>query len=354
MSMGGRDRWGWKTRGTRLPTQDVTAARRRSAVAASTFEPTVLDDEWDARASRRIPSLALPFALLGGAAGFFSTLGLSVVLPDVRSTPPLMVGGVAVVVGALLGVVLRRWRRLHAPLVSRDIKLAAVVALLVTAGAVVSITSIGIMFSGIWWRHPVEAGLEGAFPALLFLPSCLAILDAGRRAARARLGSLVASVDRRTIVVTVTSAIVFCALVQLPAVLFGVTSRELPRVAQLLVSIAVTSACLVVLVLGRRKDIVARAQLEALVREVDPLEGLDVTEDRHVLDLGVGGDRWGRLSGVATYRAAERREVLLCGSIAEARAAMDDALSRRQRAIRFATFAALASAGAGLVNAVFH
>ena len=312
-------------------------------------DPTALDEDWDARAARRIPSLAIPFALLGGAAGFFATLGLSVVLPDVRHTPPLMVGAVALVVGAMLGVVLRRWRRLHAPLVSRDIKLAAVVGLLVTAGAIVSITVIGILFPG-GLRHPVEAGLEGAFPSLIFLPSCLAILDAGRRAARARLGSLVASVDRRTIVVTVTSAIAFCALVHLPAVVLDARSKELPREAQLFASVVVTCLCLAVLVSGRRKDVLARARLEALAREADPLEGSDVTENREVLDLGVGGDRWGRLSGVATYRAAPRTEVLLCGSIVEARAAMDDALARRERAIRFAALAALASACVGIAN----
>lgn len=312
-------------------------------------EPTALDEDWDTRTARRIPSLTLPFALLGGAAGFFATLGLSVVLPEVRHTPPLMVGAVALVVGGLLGVVLRRWRRLHAPLVSRDIKLAAVVGLLVTAGATVGIAVVGIMFPG-GLRHPVEAGLEGAFPSLIFLPSCLAILDAGRRAARARLGSLVASVDRRTMVVTVTGAIAFCALVHLPSLLLDARSRELPREAQLLASVVVSSLCLAVLVWGRRKDILARARLEALAREVDPLEGTDVTEDREVLDLGVGGDRWGRLSGVATYRAAERKEVLLCGSIVEARAAMDDALQRRERAIRFAALAALASACAGVAN----
>lgn len=300
--------------------------------------------------SPRMPGLALPFAIVAATAALFAVFAFPIVCPPVREMTSLFAAGFGAIVGAIVGATLRRWRRLHDPLLARDGFVLRVSAVVLPAGVVVG----GVVGAATW--GDVGAALAGALGGLLaaiaFLPSCLVVVAAAQRAARARLGSLIANADRRTAWSTLLSVMSFAVLLSAPSIAgagFNVAFGPWLQMG-LSVHVACTSAILIAVMW--RRDRLARTALEHLLRTeqhwlersvdgVDDAAGREGREDEATtlgMDLGLGREQWGR-PGIATYRtmsSTNTREVLVRGSIQETLEAFDDAFARQRRSLVFA------------------
>lgn len=280
-----------------------------------------------------MPPLAKPFAAFGAAAGLFAILGIGAFRDAAREVVPLVPMILTAGVGALAGETLCRWRRLHAPDLARD---SLIVSMGVVTGAAGAIS--GSLVGLVTWGFDGVARfmLGGAVVGLAFLPSCLVVFDAAKRAARGRLGSLVAETDRRTVSSTVLAGIAFASMTQVPALLNANTSKALPPLFQALLSVLVSLVATVAIVALQRKDQRSRSALEAHVKEAAWLER--ASEDGEALpvptsavDLGLGADRWTRPD--ANYRTSGRPDVVLRGSVERAIAAFDECSLRRHRSL---------------------
>ena len=320
----------------------MTTARSREPLPARRVGTAMVDDDFGGIALRRMPALGMPFALVAATAAFFSVFALAAAFWTMQETSPLVPAIFAVVPGALAGGALRRWRRLYATFASEGERRRCVALVVVVAGA-----SIGAVLGlATWGTDAVGPCLVGgALTSLAFVPSALAVHGASMRAARARHGSIVAEVDRRSVMVTVLSCVTFATLTQSPALAVGHTSFLLHPFVQPLLSSAVAVACALSTAWILRSDRRAKTSLEALGREVPWLDRTDATADDDAaaaLDLGLGDDRWSRSSAAATYRIASRPEVILRGSVNDALRAIDDALAQRRRALTFSAVASIA------------
>lgn len=157
----------------------------------------------------------------------------------------------------------------------------------------------------------------GAFVGLVFVPSCLVVFDAAKRAGRGRHGSLVAATDRRTVASTVLAGIAFAGATQVPAVLSANISKAPPPLVQVGLSLVVC--------LGATVAIAAWLERAPSGEEDAPATGAAV-------DLGIGADRWARTSD-AYYRTSGRPEVLVRGSTERATAAFDECARGRHRSL---------------------
>jgi len=293
-------------------------------------EKDVRDDEEPAV----MPSLAKPFAAFGAAAGLFAILGLGSFREAAREVSPLTPMIATAVVGALAGETLRRWRRLHSPKLARE-------AVVLWVGI---ITSLAGMASGglvglITWGPDgfLRFAVGGAAVGLAFLPSCLVVFDAAKRAGRARHGSLVAATDRRTVFSTVLSGIAFAGATQVPAVLSANTSAALAPLVQVVLSLVACLGSTVAIIALQRQDLRSRATLEAHAKDAAWLEPASLDEEAapattDSVDLGLGADRWTRTSD-ANYRHSGRADVVLRGSVERAMEAFDECARRRHRSL---------------------
>ncbi len=284
-----------------------------------------------------MPSLAKPFAVFGAAAGLFAILGIGAFREPAREVSPLAPMIVTAGVAALAGEVLRRWRRLHDPKLARE---ALVLWVAIVSGAAGGVSG-GVVGMFTWGADGVvRFAMGGAAVALAFVPSCLVVFDAARRAGRARHGSLVAATDRRTVTSTVLAGVAFAGATQVPAVLSANTSVALAPLVQVGLSIFACLGSTIAIVLLQRRDRSARAALESHAKDMSWLERApeDETElpgspvAQQPVDLGLGGDRWARTTD-ATYRSSGRADVVLRGSVERAIAAFDECARRRHRSL---------------------
>jgi hypothetical protein len=281
-----------------------------------------------------IPSLAKPFAAFGAAAGLFAILALGSFRDAARDVAPLVPMLATAAVGALAGTTLRRWRRLHGPALAREAVVLWVAVITGLAGA----ASGGIVGLATWGidgfaRFAVGGGLVG----LVFVPACLVVFDAAKRAGRGRHGSLVAATDRRTVLSTVLAGIAFAAATQVPAVLTVSTSNDLDPLLQVALSLVACLGATIAIVVLQRRDRSARASLEAFAKDAAWLDRAPAAEDGDALppaavDLGIGAERWTRTTD-ASYRVSGRADVLVKGSIADATAAFDECARGRHRSL---------------------
>lgn len=288
-----------------------------------------------------MPSLAIPFAAFGAAAGLFAMLGIGAFREAARDVSPLTPMIMTAAVGAGVGELLRRSRRLHAPELAREGLIAWIAILNVVAG----VTAGGLIGFTTWGSDGVlRFALGGGAASLAFVPSCLVVFDAAKRAARARHGSLVAATDRRTVVSTVLAGIAFAGATQVPAMLSTNTSRSVAPLTQIGLSIFVCLASTIAIFVLQRQDRADRAALEAHAKNAAWLERAQ-SEDpapdtqnspaangNKPVDLGVGGDRWTK-SNDSNYRTSGRPDVVLRGSIDRALAAFDECALRRHRSL---------------------
>jgi hypothetical protein len=289
-------------------------------------------------ASAPMPSLARPFAAFGAAAGLFAILALGSFRDAAREVSPLTPMLATAAVGALVGVTLRGWRRLHSPMLARE----AVVLWLAIITGLAGAASGGIVGLATWGVDGfVRFALGGAVVALVFVPSCLVVFDAAKRAGRGRHGSLVAATDRRTVLSTVLAGIAFAGATQVPAVLSANVSNDFAPLLQVFLSLVACLGATIGIVVLQRRDRGARASLESFVKDAAWLDRAPSEEAESALspgavDLGIGAERWTRTSD-ANYRLSGRTDVLVKGSIADATAAFDECARARHRSLLVAT-----------------
>lgn len=293
------------------------------------------EDAFGGIALRRMPGLAVPFALVAASAAFFSIFALGAGLWTMREASPVWPAAFAVVPGAVAGAVVRRWRALYDTYTNKPSRIGRIALVVVIAGA-----SIGVVVGLTTWGEEGvgPCALGGAIYALAFLPAALVVQGASMRAARARLGSIVADVDRRTVTVSLLAVVAFAAMTQAPALALSQFSELVHRLVQPALSIAVGAACAAGIARIRWMDEDARARLEEVASEapwLERTETIPIDPSSGAIDLGLGGDRWARRFEPATYRTASRTEVVLRGSLNDARRAIDGALVQRRRALVF-------------------
>lgn len=284
-----------------------------------------------------MPLLAKPFAVFGAAAGLFAILAVGAFREPARAVSPLAPMILTAAVAALAGEALRRWRRLHDPMLARE----AVVLRIATIAGLAGAASGGLVGLFTWGPDGfVRFTLDGAAAALAFVPSCVVVFDAAIRAGRGRHGSLVAATDRRTVMSTVLAGVAFAGATQVPAVLSANLSNALAPLVQVGLSfVACVGATLAIVVL-QRSDRSARAALDAHAKErawlerapADEVETSGSPAGAPPVDLGLGADRWTRTTDTS-YRSSGRADVVLKGSVDHAIAAFDECARRRQRSL---------------------
>jgi hypothetical protein len=271
----------------------------------------------------------LPFALLASAAAFYSVLGMAAVMRDARFTKPAPALVAGALVGALTGVVLRRWRRLHDPWLPPERQRALVALVVCLSGAVIGFLLLVVDHA----RYAATGLVSGAACAVLFIPGAVFIVNAASRATRARNGSIVAGADRRSIWSTTFAAVAVAPIVAVPATAIGLVSFSLGRVAQPAVVAAATVVALVALVVLEIIEVRASSALDRIVAHIDRLEiaqeaDADVGTAR---DLGLGDVAFSSLRLRDAYRGARHGEIALRGDPDEAREALLQARSQRRR-----------------------
>jgi hypothetical protein len=286
---------------------------------------------------RAMPSLAKPFAIFGAAAGLFAILAIGSFRDAAREvsplTPMLMTAGVA----AGAGEIMRRWGRLHSPDLVREVVVLWITIITGVAGAI----SGGLVGFFTWGPDGVARFFfGGAAVGLAFVPSCLVVFDAAKRAGRARHGSLVAATDRRTVMSTVLAGVAFAGATQVPAVLSANMSNALAPMVQIGLSFLACFGSTVAIVVLQRRD---RSGLAALEKHAKDSAWLEQAPADHAdeaaapispdaVDLGLGADRWTKTSD-SNYRTSGRADVVLRGSIEKAKLAFAECARQRDRAL---------------------
>ncbi len=246
------------------------------------------------------PRLVLPIAAVGAAGATFATFAVGGSYGAAAATAPVDAAIAGTLTGAIAGLLLDRWRGLATQRLGAT--LLRVAPLIALAGAMVG--------GFIAWRalDPMHVWLfapGGALVALLFVPSCLVVMRASARAGRARLGSLVAYADRRSVWTTTVTAIAVSALGGLlaaPAHTFAAMS---------LVRSTSCAAALLAIACAWR-DGAAKRKLARLPTQLDE-EASVGNPHRGVLDLGLGQSFWSAAPAAERYRSSSRGEVLLRG-----------------------------------------
>ncbi|MBK8252232.1 MAG: hypothetical protein IPK82_06135 [Polyangiaceae bacterium] len=293
-------------------------------------------------AEARFIQLAYPFALVGAAAGWLSAAVITnpaFQRIEVDLKPPVTV--VTGVLGAGLGALLThlcRGKKLDYELEDWDIARRSArdsawlhALLVVCCGALV-----GLIIGAV---HPQfnsiqETALGGAGCALLFLPVCLTVLRAARRAKRARLGSIVSDSDRRSVwalLATTMAVMTLFAAVMWPAARAGEVELPLPMMAMLWTSLTATTVCLVhdVRAIYRAHAVITPDLVQKHASEVE-----HVGTDTPRVDLGLGEELAARVAmSAAAYRGRDRTLALVQGNAEEALAALHRAGTRTALAV---------------------
>ncbi len=289
-----------------------------------------------------MPSLAVPFAAFGAAAGFFAILAIGAFRPAARSVSPYLAMLVTAAAGGIVGAAVRRWSHLQESHLPRETVVTWLAVLVAIAGAV----SGGVVGYAMWGEEGVmRFFVGGAAVGLVFTPSCLVVFDAARRAGRGRHGSLVAGTDARTVLSTVLGGLAFAAATQVPAVLASRSSSHLPPLLQFSSSALVCLGATAGIVALQRRDRAAAAALETFTKEALWLDRVAPSSDdvglrvlpSGAVDLGLGDDQWAR--GDKSYRSSGRADVLVKGSVADANAAFAECARRRHRSLLVAASA---------------
>jgi hypothetical protein len=186
-------------------------------------------------------------------------------------------------------------------------------------GGVTWLTSRGLLFGA-------AAGLLCAMP---FLPVCGLVVAAARRAARARLGSIVAGSDRRAMWAIMMAALAVVTLLALPGwIALGNSFARAPHVARAMAVGAGLIATALLVADGIALRRVARVGVAGMeLREA----GADADRDDPApeLDFGLGEEVLAKMArGGAAYRTRERAVALVLGSLEQARAAIRQAMLR--------------------------
>jgi hypothetical protein len=294
---------------------------------------------------RRMPSLVIPFAVLGSAVGWIcarliASPLLGALWPGLRPDASLFAGMAyalfAGVAAAFVAVIAERYcgpdaARL-APWTTRLRFGFLVMAAGVGVGAVGRTTELGVL-----------AGLGGA---AAFLPLGALVLGASRRAARARLGSIVAGTDRRAIQVLLAATLAVASVASAMDRPAAAQGRVPPLSAIAMAVAAAGAAAILVLTLVDLLALGKLARAGAAARTMAVCDRADTLGDVPQVDLGLGHAVRARVErGGAAYRSRDRAVELVVGSPRRARAAVIHAIGR-------GAFALAVAAGAIAVHVV--
>lgn len=287
----------------------------------------------------RFPQLAFPFAIAGAAGGWLSA---GLVANPLVQRASLGTHGVATcvaaVAAALTGAFItwlctaerlpyelddpelqwgrRPWTDSH------SLQIVAVLAAGATTGAIVAESCRA-------YNGPVTGALGGLACGALFLPVCLAVVAAGRRAKRARLGSIVAGSDRRAvwgILATCLAVTTLEALPDWPASTAGAVPAPLVAVGILVLAALAISAVLTLDVRALRR---ARQAVAPGLVAHDPGQSTEADSTVPALDLGLGEEVSAHVSrAAAAYRSRHRTLALVKGDPEQALAELRRALRR--------------------------
>jgi hypothetical protein len=291
---------------------------------------------------KRFPGLALPFALVGASAGWLSAgLAVNPLFGYGGPAPSGLVHAffgvtalLAAVMASATGALIRRlcvgkprWYEIDDPdpeLRPRADAWPLQAGLVIVAGA---ITGALVALAIFREEHALLCAAVGALLALAFVPVCLSVVAAARRAQRGRLGSLVASSDRRAVwgILAITlAAATLEALPEWPAA--SADDRPWPLVALGVLAFAGLAMLGIFredrAVLARAREMVG-AGLEARQMPMDDMPEIPR------LDLGLGDALHARTArGAAAYRQVDRTVALVHGSLEAAIGALERAVRR--------------------------
>jgi hypothetical protein len=297
----------------------------------------------------RFPQLALPFAITGACAGWLSAAMVSNPLFGFHVKPGIATAW-ATVLGALTGFALTRacvGRRYDYEMGEPDPEMRPPtdvwplqVAIVVVAGA----TTGGLLASMTpGCTTTEECIIGGALCALAFVPVCLAVIRAARRAQRARHGSIVAASDRRAVWGILAMLLAVMTLEVLPNWPARFMYTEVPSQAPVLGMLVAAALCILGILLAdaralrRARLVVAQGLAVHEAQEAEP-----GVADAPRFDLGLGNEILARVTrGAAAYRHREQTLALVKGTPKLAL----DALGRAVRRGKFG-LALVAAAGA--------
>jgi hypothetical protein len=293
------------------------------------------------RTSSKTLGLALPFGVVGLAAGWLSYGLLTIPVVDVvPHWAPLtnrlfMVAPVAALVGAALGAVLSRRmaaRARRGATRGATLRTALELTALVVAGGTVTW---GAASRPVMWRWvPGAMLLSGWLYALAFVPICALVIAVVRRAERARHGSLVAGADRRALW-SILATVLASSTVRGPsgsATLDGpLTFAQRVLLSPRLGMVITGAAGLVVIALLLTDTVALLRVVRAAGAGFEACELPKATDADAVpsFDLGLGDDVYARVDRAShAYREPHRPTALLLGSVTAARAVLAWALLR--------------------------
>lgn len=303
------------------PTDEVAVGLDEDALAAAGGGPPIV-----------LPaSMALPFAVLGAAATWFSLLGVAFLVRDARFTSPWPAPVVGAAVAMAAAVVLRRWRGLHHPDLPSDRRLLRIALVIGVAGALIGAAVTAWTAPGAF--ETAMGAVGGLGCAMIFVPGASFVVEAAARATRARHGSIVAGADRRTIWGTTLAAIAIAPTLAVPAVAVGRASFALDPLTELASIVLCAVVALVALAALEMVEHRARARLEVAIADAVDLEDASATDvvAAGARDLGLGEAGRARRHLRDAYRGARHAEIVLRGDADQARLALDDAVARRRR-----------------------
>ena len=287
----------------------------------------------------RFPHLALPFAIAGAAGGWLSAglVSTPLLLHAERNQGTAAV--LAAALAALTGLLIRRWCigrpapfRFDTPepepepdRARTDVGWRHAAAVLVAG----TLTGVGVAVACRAYGGAGVGAAGGLACAIAFVPVCLAVIAAARRAQRARLGSLVAASDRRAVWGILAAALAVATLEAAPDWPAAATGMlPVPWVAAgMLGAAGLTIAAVWIL------DVRARRRAERTIGEgLVPQEARDVeAADTRVprVDLGLGEEIGAQVArAAAAYRGRDRAVALVLGDPEQAIGALRRA-SRR-------------------------
>jgi TPR repeat protein len=276
--------------------------------------------------TNRMPQIAWPFALVGASAGWLWPAFLANPLVDCSyRSDSLPAAACGLVVASGVGAVLTKRCKPTVDWAGPGATWIWLVLTVVLGGAVA-----GAALAALTWRTRegvFGCGFGGVACGLTFLPICAVVVAAARRAARARLGSLVASADARTMWSTAITAVgvsTLLATADWPASMDATVPRPIAALA-----IAMSAGLAMIALLAF--DLRAWAELRRIEHARSHMVALSPENDDDTpapeIDLGLGNELVVALErqGYA-FRSSERIAARTRGSPAASRVALRSAL----------------------------
>jgi hypothetical protein len=277
-----------------------------------------------------MPNLALPFAVVGLAAGWLSDGFLANPLIGAISRPNRLTAAiVAALAGAALGGILTRRIATRNALGATRLGLFGLGVWVILAGLFAGGVVGGLEIGTMWGA--LTGSANGAISAVGFIPVCAVVVAYARRADRARHGSIVAESDHLAVWGVLATGLAVMTLLGTLEILAAYEREGYPQPADQL-SLGMAMLCAFAIFLILVADVFAFARVRAAARadleERDPAEARYVT-DVPAVDLGLGDDVAARMERAkSAYRSTDRALGLLWGSVSAAQRALAVSLAR--------------------------